>query len=110
MTNYPKLLLHYYRRSKDYTEYECRPDVAVYGFDLMTELGHIPESEYDINHIKLKDLFLRARRLAGATNYTIANNGHQYEHHVKRTIYKEYCLKWMENNENLALLMEQKIN
>lgn len=103
----PNLLLNFYRKSKDMNHYQIRPDVAVYGYELMRELGHLQITEAEMNrkYQDLKDPFLKEKRDSGAKNYHIEKNLNQYKMHVQCEVYKEFALKCMVENVDLYHLM-----
>jgi len=76
------------------SQFQFRPDVAVYGYDQIKQRGEIPnvEIEKSKEFKKLEGKFLQAKRDNGATlyNLTYPLNMEAYKRHVKIEIFKNY--------------------
>lgn len=80
---------------------QFRPDIAVYGYEMLKQQGEIPDVEIEktTEFRKLEGKFLKERRDNGAITYDIHHplNMASYRRHVKIHLFE----KWFKKNYNL---------
>lgn len=99
--NYPELFKQMWDDSTSKQVFDFRPDIAVYGYEVLKSNGKIPNVpiEKSAEYGKMKSKFLRDKRDNGAILYNLDNplNHASYKHHVMITIFENYFNNHIKN-------------